>query len=120
MPYQLVVCPETAHLEMIEYETPSIGMLIIECSRFQPDCLGCPRTCAAHFDQREREARDRDRAADADDAGGAIDTAAVSVAPVTPRPPRRRGSSKAAQALRTFQPPARELARHEARRRSRP
>lgn len=56
MAYQLVTCPETARLEMIEYEDSPLGMLIVECSRFRPPCgPTCPRTCAARLDERERE-----------------------------------------------------------------
>lgn len=53
MAYQLVTCPETARLEMIEYEDSPLGMLIVECSRFQPPYdPTCPRTCAARLDSR--------------------------------------------------------------------
>ena len=50
--YRLVTCPETAHLELIDYEDTPLGMLIRECSRFRPACaITCTRTCAARFDQ---------------------------------------------------------------------
>jgi len=56
MAYQLVTCPETARLEMIEYEDSPLGMLIIECSRFRPPYdPTCPRTCAARLDSRGLE-----------------------------------------------------------------
>jgi hypothetical protein len=55
MAYQLVTCPETAHLELIEYEQEALGLLIAACSRFRPpSALRCPRTCAARLDRRDR------------------------------------------------------------------
>ena len=55
MIYRLVTCPETAHLELIEYEDHPLGMLICRCSRFRPpDDITCPRTCAARLDRRAR------------------------------------------------------------------
>ena len=60
MAYQLVTCPETAHLEMIEYDDPPLGLLIVECSRFCASRgLACPRTCAARLDRRAREPGER-------------------------------------------------------------
>ena len=82
MPYQLVTCPETAHLEMIEYEALPIGMLIIECTRSRPaGCLGCSRTCAARFDRRGREAGELALALAAD--ADADDTDVVDLADIT-------------------------------------
>lgn len=61
MAYQLVTCPETAHLEMIERDDSPVGMLIVRCSRFRPPaCLACPRTCARNFDRRGREVCERE------------------------------------------------------------
>jgi hypothetical protein len=55
MPYQLVTCPESAHLELIDYADTPCGKLILGCSSFRPPCnVGCPRTCAALLDRRER------------------------------------------------------------------
>ena len=55
MASRLVTCPETAHLEMIEYEDTPLGMLIHACSQHRPACdVSCPRTCAARLDRRER------------------------------------------------------------------
>ncbi|HEX5058528.1 MAG TPA: hypothetical protein VFV99_04165 [Kofleriaceae bacterium] len=52
--YRLVTCPETAHLELIEYEETPVGKVIAACSRFRPACaVGCPRTCAARMDRRD-------------------------------------------------------------------
>jgi hypothetical protein len=60
----LVTCPETAHLEAIEVEAHPLGMLIVACSRFSPQCaVSCPRTCAARLDRRRRDA-DFDEEAD--------------------------------------------------------
>ena len=53
--YRLITCPETAHLEMIDYEDTPFGMVIAGCSRFRPACaVECPRTCAARLDRREQ------------------------------------------------------------------
>jgi len=54
---RLVTCPETGHLEELEYESSPFGMLILACTRFRPACaIECPGTCAARFDRRERPA----------------------------------------------------------------
>ena len=55
MALKLVTCPETAHLEEIDYVTHPLGLLIEGCSRFQGGCtLSCERTCAARLDRRRR------------------------------------------------------------------
>ncbi|MCA9680502.1 MAG: hypothetical protein H6709_07350 [Kofleriaceae bacterium] len=55
MAYQLITCPETAHLELIEYEQVPLGRLVQACSRFRPPhCVRCPRTCTARLDRRAR------------------------------------------------------------------
>jgi hypothetical protein len=52
----LVTCPETAHLEEIDYDEHPLGRLILGCSRFGSRCpLMCPRTCAARLDRREND-----------------------------------------------------------------
>ncbi len=52
--YRLITCPETAHLELIEYEDTEFGCVISACSRFRPACVvNCPRTCAARMDRRD-------------------------------------------------------------------
>lgn len=56
MPSMLVTCPETAHLEQIDYDDHPLGMLIRACTRFGPACaLRCQRTCAARLDRKWRE-----------------------------------------------------------------
>jgi len=40
--YRLITCPETAHLEMIDYEDTPFGMVIAGCSRFRPACAREP------------------------------------------------------------------------------
>ena len=56
MAHRPVTCPETAHLEMIEYDDTPLGLLILRCTRFLATCsVECPRTCAARLDQRERD-----------------------------------------------------------------
>jgi hypothetical protein len=55
MASRMVTCPETAHLERIEYETSPFGMLIRVCSGHRSSCEAtCPRTCAARLDRRDR------------------------------------------------------------------
>ena len=55
MANRLVTCPETAHLELIEYDDTSCGMLIHSCTRFRaPWALSCSRACAARLDRRDR------------------------------------------------------------------
>lgn len=61
MERKLVTCPESAHLEEIEYESSPCGMLIASCTRFQPRSeVSCTRECAARFDRRQRLAADTD------------------------------------------------------------
>ena len=56
--YRLVTCPDTAHLELIDYEDTPFGMVITACSRFRPSCaVRCPRTCAARLDRRDLPTR---------------------------------------------------------------
>ncbi len=70
MKSMLVTCPETAHLETIEYLHSPLGMLIKSCTAFASCMLDCPRTCAARFDRRCREAPvDADVLAIGDDTG---------------------------------------------------
>lgn len=55
MASKLITCPESAHLEKIEYEDHPLGMLIVACTRFKPDCaVTCARLCAARLDQKRR------------------------------------------------------------------
>ena len=59
MAYKFVTCPETAHLEMVEFQSHPFGMLIDACTRFRPPCeVNCPRTCAARLDRRARQCGD--------------------------------------------------------------
>jgi hypothetical protein len=59
MERKLVTCPETAHLEEIEYEATPCGMLIHACSRFEPRSeLQCARVCAARLDRRRSRGAD--------------------------------------------------------------
>jgi len=58
MAYRLVTCPETGHLELLEYIDHPVGILVHACSRFRPACaVGCARTCAARLDRRARGTR---------------------------------------------------------------
>jgi hypothetical protein len=56
MAMMLVTCPESAHLEQIEYEDDPAGLLIRRCTAF-PGNPVCPRTCAARLDTRRRSKR---------------------------------------------------------------
>ena len=61
-----ITCPETAHLELIDYEPTPLGALIVGCSRFLPRCaVTCSRECAVRLDHRRYRER-RGEAADAD------------------------------------------------------
>lgn len=61
MATKLVTCPETAHLEAIDYVAHPLGILIEACSRFQPACaVSCARTCAARLDRKERDRHETD------------------------------------------------------------
>lgn len=51
----LVTCPETAHLEQIEFDDHPLGMLVTSCTRFSPACaVRCNRVCAARLDRKRR------------------------------------------------------------------
>jgi len=51
--YRLITCPETAHLEVIDFEETPVGCVVSACSRFRPaGAIDCPRTCAARMDRR--------------------------------------------------------------------
>jgi len=53
MASKLITCPETAHLELIEYQSHPLGLLIDACSRFRAPCdVTCARTCAVRLDRR--------------------------------------------------------------------
>ena len=55
MASMLVTCPETAHLEQIEFDRTPLGILIGGCTRLGPGCsLSCERLCARMFDRRDR------------------------------------------------------------------
>ena len=55
MPAMFVTCPESAHLEEIEYDAHPLGLLITSCTGFSPPCsVSCERTCAARMDRRRR------------------------------------------------------------------
>jgi hypothetical protein len=69
MPYRLITCPETAHLEMIQEDPHPLGLLILACTRFRPSCsVDCPRTCAARLDRRSQLDADPTLDDDVDDA----------------------------------------------------
>jgi len=55
MAAMLVTCPESGHLEEIEFDCHRLGMLTTRCSRFSGE-VTCPRTCAARLDRRQRDA----------------------------------------------------------------
>lgn len=57
-----ITCPETAHIEEIEYDRTPHGLVIAGCSRFAPSCaVACTRECARRLDVRDRVAESRDR-----------------------------------------------------------
>jgi hypothetical protein len=52
MALKLITCPDTAHLEQIDYDDHPLGLLIVACTGLTP----CERTCAARLDRRRRAA----------------------------------------------------------------
>ena len=54
-----ITCPESAHLEEIDVERTSFGILIGGCSRFSPRCaVECETECARRMDRRDHHERD--------------------------------------------------------------
>jgi len=50
-----ITCPESGHLETIDYERTPCGIVIDACSRFDPACaVGCGAECARRLDLRDR------------------------------------------------------------------
>lgn len=50
-----ITCPETAHLEEIEYERTPFGLVLHSCTRFDPACaVRCEGECARRMDRKER------------------------------------------------------------------
>lgn len=61
MERKLIICPETAHPEQIEYDTTACGILITACSRFEPHAdVECMRLCAAKLDRQATDESERD------------------------------------------------------------
>jgi menaquinone-dependent protoporphyrinogen IX oxidase len=60
---KLITCPETGHLEQVEIERTSVGLVVVGCSRLRRDGESqCARECTRRLDCRERIAvEDRDR-----------------------------------------------------------
>jgi hypothetical protein len=54
MERRAITCPITAHLEVIDCERTSLGILIEGCSRFSPGGARCNRECSRRLDRRER------------------------------------------------------------------
>ena len=47
MAFQLIICPESAQHETIEFELTPFGMVITSCTKLvKDDKLVCPRSCA--------------------------------------------------------------------------
>ncbi len=50
-----ITCPESAHLETIEFERTPCGIVLDACSRFDPPhAITCAGECARRLDQRDR------------------------------------------------------------------
>jgi hypothetical protein len=54
MAFRLVTCPDSGHLELIEFDDHPLGLLIRDCSAMHACPFDCPRTCAARLDRKER------------------------------------------------------------------
>ena len=52
MTRKLITCPETDHLEVIEFEDTAFGTVLARCSRLARCGLQCSRVCAALIDRR--------------------------------------------------------------------
>jgi len=63
MEHKRITCPETGHLEEIDFARAPAGLLTDGCSRFYPRCaLACTRECAKRIDRREHlDIDDQDR-----------------------------------------------------------
>lgn len=50
-----ITCPDTAHLEDIEYERTPFGLVVHSCTRFDPAyAVRCEGECARRMDRKER------------------------------------------------------------------
>jgi hypothetical protein len=58
MERRAITCPMTAHLEVIDYERTSLGILVEGCSRFSPGDIRCNRECSRRLDRRDRADND--------------------------------------------------------------
>lgn len=58
MERRAITCPMTAHLEVIDYERTSLGILVDRCTRFSPGDVRCTRECSRRLDRRDRADND--------------------------------------------------------------
>jgi hypothetical protein len=58
MERRALTCPMTAHLEVIDYERTSLGILVEGCTRFSPGDVRCNRECSRRLDRRDRADND--------------------------------------------------------------
>jgi hypothetical protein len=73
MTRKLITCPETAHLEQIEYEGSTDGFRVIACSRFAPcDRLACSRLCEIRMNRRADAEREDRKACEPADGARAV------------------------------------------------
>ena len=57
-----ITCPDSGHLEEIEYEPTPYGLVIVGCSRFEPRCaVECACECARRLDRKHGVEESRDR-----------------------------------------------------------
>jgi hypothetical protein len=57
-----ITCPDSAHLEEVDFERTAHGLVVAGCSRFAPSCaVTCGGECARRLDRKEQlhDARDR-------------------------------------------------------------
>jgi hypothetical protein len=58
MERRAITCPVTAHLETVDYERTSLGVIVEGCTRFPSGNIECPCECARRIDRRDRANND--------------------------------------------------------------
>lgn len=58
MERRAITCPTTTHLESIDYERTSLGIVVEACTRFSPGDIRCTCECARRLDRSDRADND--------------------------------------------------------------